>query len=354
MKAVVLCAGKGIRLRPLTHTGAKHLIPVANKPVIEYNIEALQDAGIEEVGIVVSPNVEDEFTARLGDGSRWGVRIHYILQRDPKGLAHAVACVEEFVGDEPFLVYLGDNLLENGVRRFIDDFNASDAHAAIVLYEVNDPSRFGVAEIEDGQIVRLVEKPEQPRSNQAIIGVYLFDRNIFPAIEATEPSARGELEITDAIQRLIEEGHQVIPYSVEGWWIDTGGPEDVLHANQLILEQLTGEIHGQVQDSSLTGRVVVAEGTKIVDSKLRGPIKIGPDVHIERSFIGPFTSIDRGTVIRNSEVEYSIVMEASRIENVVGRIDHSLIGRNVQIGRKTEPPEAYQLILGDNSCIRLI
>ncbi len=341
-------------MRPLTYTGAKHLIPVANKPVIFYSIEAVVQAGITELGIVVSPHREEEFKLTVGDGSRWGVTISYILQRQPKGLAHAVSCAHDFVGREPFLVYLGDNLLENGVTNFVREFERSRAHASIVLYEVEDPRSFGVAHLQDGHIIRVIEKPKDPLSNFAIVGVYLFDEKIFEAIGEIKPSWRDELEITDAIQRLIDKGYRVTPYLVQGWWKDVGKPDDMLHANRLLLERIVTKIEGALDNNSqIKGRVHVAPGAKIINSELRGPLVIGEGVLIEDSFIGPFTALGPRVVVRQSEIEYSIVMEGSKLEGI-GRIDHSLIGRNVEIGKKDRRPEALSFVLADNSQIKLI
>lgn len=354
MKAIILCAGEGTRMRPLTYTGAKHLIPVANKPVIFYSIEAVAQAGIKELGIVVSPHREEEFQLTVGDGSRWGMKVFYILQHQPKGLAHAVACAREFVGREPFLVYLGDNLLENGVADFVREFERGHANASIVLYEVEDPRSFGVAQLQDGQIVRVIEKPKDPPSNLAIVGVYLFDEKIFDAISEIKPSWRDELEITDAIQRLIDKGYRVTPHLVQGWWKDVGKPDDMLQANRLLLERITPQIEGELDSrSQIKGRVQLASGAKIINSELRGPLVIGAGAIIEDSFIGPFTAIGPRVTIRHSEIEYSIVMEGSTLEGI-GRVDHSLIGRNVQISKKDRRPEALSFVLADNSQIKLI
>jgi glucose-1-phosphate thymidylyltransferase len=354
VKAIILCAGEGTRMRPLTYTGAKHLIPVANKPVIFYSIEAVAQAGIRELGIVVSPHREEEFKLALGDGSRWGLKISYILQHQPKGLAHAVSCARDFVGREPFLVYLGDNLLENGVADFVREFERGNANASIVLVEVEDPRSFGVAQLKDGQIIRVIEKPQEPPSNFAIVGVYLFDEKIFEAIREIKPSWRDELEITDAIQRLIDKGYRVTPHLVQGWWKDVGKPDDMLHANRLLLERITTQIEGELDNhSQITGRVQIAPGAQIRNSELRGPLVIGEGAVIEDSFIGPFTAIGPRVTIRHSEIEYSIVMEGSHIDGI-GRIDHSLIGRNVAISKKDRRPEALSFVLADNSQIKLI
>ena len=341
-------------MRPLTYSSAKHLIPLANKPVIEHSIEAIRDAGIKKIGIVVSPHREQEFKATLGDGASCGVKLEYILQHQPKGLAHAVSCAQEFVGQDSFLVYLGDNLLENGVRALVKEFEQSRASASILLAEVEDPRSFGVALLEHGQIKQLIEKPQEPPSHLAIVGVYLFQPNIFKAIEKLKPSWRGELEITDAIQELIDQGHQVLPHLVRGWWKDVGNPEDMLHANRLILEKVETDLRGELRESQIKGRVVVSEGAKIKSSELRGPLIIGPNSVIEDSFIGPFTAIGQNVFIKNSEIEYSIVMDGSMIESIQGRIDHSLIGRNVRLCRRDRLPDAFNFVLADNSQVKLI
>ncbi len=341
-------------MRPLTYTGAKHLIPVANKPVIFYSIDSIVQAGIKELGIVVSPHREEEFKATVGDGSRWGIRISYILQHEPKGLAHAVSCAQEFIKREPFLVYLGDNLLENGVADVVREFERGHAHASIMLFEVEDPRRFGVAQLQDGQIIRVIEKPKEPPSNLAIVGVYLFDEKIFEAIREIKPSWRDELEITDAIQRLIDKGYRVTPHLVKGWWKDVGKPDDMLHANRLLLERITTQVDGELDGrSQLVGRVQIAPGARVINSELRGPLVIGEGASIEDSFVGPFTAIGPRVTVRQSEIEYSIVMEGARIEGI-GRIDHSLIGRHVEIGKRDRRPEALSFVLADNSQIKLI
>ena len=353
MKAVVLCAGEGTRLRPLTHTSAKHLIPVANRPVIEYTLESIREADITEVGVVVSPNVEEEFKTALKDGSKWGIKISYIRQEHPKGLAHAVSCAREFIDGEPFMVYLGDNLLEQGVTKIVENFKNSDAGASLLLTEVEDPTSFGVACVDGDRIVKLVEKPKEPPSNLAVVGVYLFSPRIFEAIEDIEPSWRGELEITDAIQRLIDYGAEVHPHLVEGWWKDVGRPDDMIDANRLILEKLELNVQSEIgSDSQLVGRVWIEEGVQIKNSEIRGPVKISSGAVIEDSFLGPFTSIGKDVCIKESEIEYSIVMEQARIEGA-GRIDHSLIGRNVYIHHRANAPETYHFVIGDNSEVQL-
>ncbi|MCS6903730.1 MAG: glucose-1-phosphate thymidylyltransferase [Candidatus Bipolaricaulota bacterium] len=354
VKAVILCAGEGTRMRPLTYTSAKHLIPIANKPVILYSLETIAAAGIREIGIVVSPHREEEFQLTLGDGARWGLKLSYILQHQPKGLAHAVSCAQEFVGHEDFLVYLGDNLLENGVTALVSEFQRERPDASILLVRVEDPRSFGVAQLQDGQIVRVIEKPKDPPSNLAIVGVYLFNAKIFEAIREIKPSWRDELEITDAIQRLIEKGYRVVPHLVQGWWKDVGKPEDMLHANRLLLERIETRLEGELDERShVKGRVQVAAGARIVNSELRGPLVIGANAVIEDSFIGPFTAIGPRVQIKASEIEYSIVMEGTAISGV-GRVDHSLIGRNVSLGKRERRPEALSFVLADNSHVQLI
>jgi glucose-1-phosphate thymidylyltransferase len=341
-------------MRPLTYTSAKHLIPIANKPVILYSLETIAAAGIREIGIIVSPHREEEFKLTLGDGSGWGLKLSYILQHQPKGLAHAVSCAEEFVGREDFLVYLGDNLLENGVTALVQEFKRERADASIVLVRVEDPRSFGVAQLQEGQIVRVIEKPKDPPSDLAIVGVYLFNEKIFEAIREIKPSWRDELEITDAIQRLIDKRYRVTPHLVQGWWKDVGKPEDMLHANRLLLEQIETRLEGELDArSQVKGRVQVATGAKIINSELRGPLVIGEEAIIENSFIGPFTAIGSRVQIRESEIEYSIVMEGTVISGV-GRVDHSLIGRNVSLGKRERRPEALSFVLADNSQVQLV
>jgi len=356
LKAIVLCAGEGTRLRPLTWATAKHLIPIANSSVIELILEAIREAGIVDVGIIVSPNVEEQFKGHLKDGSSWGLRISYILQQEPKGLAHAVQCAEDFVGEEPFLVYLGDNLLEQGIKELVERFNHNASQAMISLAEVEDPRRFGVAIIEDGEIKGLVEKPQEPPSNLAIVGAYVFDRHIFEAIGEIKPSFRGELEITDAIQRLIDHGYSVSPYMIQGWWKDVGRPEDMLEANRLLLERLEPEIDIEFDEGSeMRGAVAVARGARVISSRLIGPLVIGADSLIENSIIGPHASIGDGVEIRGSEVSRSIVMEGAGIEGL--RLKDSLIGRYSEIKLnacarhlgKGPPNSSYSFIVGDNS-----
>jgi len=354
MKAVVLCAGEGTRLRPLTYTSAKHLIPVANRPVIHHTLDALREAGITDIGIVVSPNVEAQFKSALGDGSPWGVRLSYIRQSDPKGLAHAIHCAREFVGDDPFLVYLGDNLLEQGLKGFVRDYEANPTTAGIMLTEVDDPTRFGVARLNGDRIAELVEKPSDPPSNLAIVGVYQFDPSIFDAIDRIEPSWRGELEITDAIQTLIDDGETVRPHQVQGWWKDAGKPADMVDANRLLLEGFHQPRNASDlgDDVQVAGRVAVASDVEVANSVLRGPLVIGAGSVIRDAFIGPYTSIDENVHLSDSEIECSIVMAEAEIEGI-RRVDHSLIGRNVHLRHRTRPPDAYRFVIGDDGEVDL-
>jgi len=323
--------------------------------VIELILEAIREAGPKDVGIVVSPNVEEQFKGHLKDGSSWGLRISYILQREPKGLAHAVQCAEEFVGEEPFLVYLGDNLLEQGVEELVERFDHDTSNATISLAEVEDPRRFGVAIVEHGEIRGLIEKPQEPPSDLAVVGAYIFDHHIFEAIKKVKPSFRGELEITDAIQRLIDDGYRVSPYMITGWWRDVGSPEDMLEANRLLLERLEPKIEGEIDEGSeVRGAVAIAKGARVVGSRLIGPLVIGEGAVIEDSLIGPYASIGSGVELRGSEVSSSIVMEGARIAGL--RLKDSLIGRGSELkldGGSSSFSYSYSFILGDDSRMRL-
>jgi glucose-1-phosphate thymidylyltransferase len=355
MKGLVLSGGKGTRLRPITYTSAKQLVPVANKPVLFRVIEAIRDAGIDEIGIVIG-DTGDEIRAAVGNGRRWGVRIDYIPQDKPLGLAHAVKISRDFIGDERFVMFLGDNCIQGGISSLIQQFGQSDFNAQIVLKAVNDPRQFGVAELDDeGRIVGLVEKPREPRSNLALVGIYMFDQSIWQAVHAIQPSARGELEITDAIQWLVSHDFRVFPYVHEGWWIDTGKKDDLLEANRLILDELVGQVQGYVdRDSQLIGKVIIEAGAEIINSTIRGPAIIGENTRILNSYVGPFTSIYHHCLLENSEVEHSIVLEQSSIRDLPNRLEDSLIGRNVEIARSPLKPKAYRLMLGDNSSVGVL
>jgi len=355
MKGLVLSGGKGTRLYPLTFTSAKQLIPVANKPILFRVIEAIRDAGITDIGIVVGDTAE-EIKKAVGRGGRWGVKVTYIQQEAPLGLAHAVKISQDFLGDERFVMFLGDNVIQGGISPLIQQFATSDYNAQIVLTRVDHPEQYGVAELdEEGRIVRLIEKPKEPPSDLALVGIYMFDHHIFEAVNAITPSWRGELEITDAIQWLVEHDYRVYPYIHRGWWIDTGRPGDMLEANSLVLEELEPVIEGYVdRDSEVDSRVTVQKGAEIINSVVRGPTIIGEDTRIVNSYVGPFTSIYHHVLIENSEIERSIVLERSVIRDVDRRIQDSLIGRNVCIERSPFRPRAYKFTLGDNSHLGLV
>jgi glucose-1-phosphate thymidylyltransferase len=349
MKGLILSGGRGTRLRPLTYTSAKQLVPVANKPVLFYGIEALAEAGIREIGIVVG-DTQAEIRAAVGNGSAWGVRVTYIEQDAPRGLAHAVLISEPFIGTDPFVMYLGDNLLNKGITGLVDEFVRERPAAQILLAHVPDPQMFGVAELKDNRVVRLEEKPKQPTSDLALVGVYMFSSEVFESVKRIKPSFRNELEITDAIQDLIDRGLEVRPHVVDGWWKDTGKLEDMLEANRLILDTITRRIEGSVDAlSRLEGKVVVEAGAVVEQSVIRGPVIIGARARIVHAYVGPFTSIMRDAEITDSEIEHSIVLEGSTISNLANRVEDSLIGKNVRIYREPMKPSAYRFMLGDNS-----
>jgi len=355
VKALILAGGAGTRLRPITYTSAKQLVPVANKPILFYGLEAVAEAGIREVGIVVG-DTRDEVMAAVGDGGRWGLTVTYLHQDQPLGLAHCVVIARHFLGDDEFVMYLGDNMLKQRLSEFVDAFAADGAGAAaqILLAHVPNPEQFGVAEMEpDGRIVRLVEKPANPPSDLALVGVYLFDRRIHQAVRAIQPSARGELEITDAIQWLIGAGHRVRSQILEGWWIDTGKLTPLLEANRLILETLDQQIDGKVdEESRIEGRVVLEVGAQVVRSTIRGPAIVGEGTRIVDSYVGPFTAIYHDCEIVGSEIDHSVVLERSRILGVP-RIMDSLVGKDVEITRTDQRPAATRLMLGDHSQVEL-
>jgi glucose-1-phosphate thymidylyltransferase len=352
MKGLILSGGRGTRLRPITFTSAKQLVPVANKPILFYGIEALAASGIREIGIVVG-DTHREIRDAVGDGSRFGVKVTYIQQEAPLGLAHAVLVSEEFLGGDPFCMYLGDNLIRERLEPLVTRFRDEKPNSQILLAAVPNPSQFGVAELRGGQVVRLVEKPKDPPSNLALVGVYMFDASIGKAVRAIRPSARGELEITDAIQWLIDQGYVVRPHVIEGWWKDTGRLEDMLEANRIILDTLAPSNEGTVEDSEILGRVVVEAGARLVRSTVRGPAIIGRGAVIENAYVGPFTSIGPGVTLRSSEVEHSILLEGSSVTDVGGRIESSLIGRGVSIYRTAAKPRAFNFMLGDRSEVGL-
>jgi len=349
LKGLILSGGKGTRLRPLTHTSAKQLVPVANKPVLFYGIEAMAKAGISELGIVVG-ETHEEIRGAVGDGSRFGCKVTYIMQPDPLGLAHAVKISQAFLKDDPFVMYLGDNLLAHGITSLVSEFRMLAPTAQILLAKVPNPNQFGVAELVEGRVVRLEEKPKVPRSDLALVGVYMFTAPIFEAVNAIKPSGRGELEITDAIQYLIDKGFTVSPHVVTGWWKDTGKIEDMLEANRLILDTLERRIEGEVRGASqIDGKVVIEKGAVVEDSVIRGPVIIGSGAQIVRAYVGPFTSIDAGVTVRDSEIEHSIVLGGSVVEGLETRLEDSLIGRNCRIHRSLIMPRALRFMIGDNS-----
>jgi len=355
MKSLVLSGGRGTRLRPITHTGAKQLVPVANKPILFYVLENIAKAGIRDVGMIISPETGDEVRRAVGDGSTWGLKVEYILQETPAGLAHAVKIARDFLGDDDFVLYLGDNLIGGGVTSLVERFRASKAHAAILLKPVGNPSNFGIAEVgPTGAIVRLVEKPAAPPSDLALVGVYVFSPDIHRAIEAIQPSARGELEITDAIQKLIEWGKRVDSQILEHWWLDTGKKDDLLSANFIVLDEwITRAIRGEVDKASrVTGRVAIEAGARVVGSTIRGPVVVGAGALVENSFIGPFTSIGEGVRVINSVVEHSVILANSEVRDI-DRLEDSLVGRGVVIFKGNRRPAGYRLLLGDDSVVEI-
>jgi glucose-1-phosphate thymidylyltransferase len=360
LKGLILAGGKGTRLRPITHTSAKQLVPVANKPVLFYGIEAIAAAGIEEVGIIIAPETGNEIREAAGDGSRFGVRITYIPQEEPLGLAHAVLTAERFLGEDPFVMYLGDNLLQGGIIELVEAFREHRPEALILLTPVPDPENYGVAELaeaapgETPQVLRLVEKPSQPASDLALVGVYMFTAVIHEAAKAIEPSARGELEITDAIQHLVDSGRRVEPHIVRGWWKDTGRLEDMLEANRLILDNLTPTVAGELVDSEVEGRVAIDEGALVERSTIRGPAVIGAGARLRDCYIGPYTAVGERCVVEDSEIEHSILLAGSSVCNLDGRMESSLLGRNVTVRRGERQPRAYRFMVGDNSDISIL
>lgn len=354
-KALIASGGRGTRLRPITHTQNKHLIPIANKPILHYAIEAAVEAGITEIGIVTNAE-SDEVPKAIGDGSKWGIKITYIPQDAPSGLAHVVKISEPFIGKDNFIFYLGDNMVVGGVKKYLDEFQASGANCFLTLARVKDPERFGVPEIKGGMIVRVEEKPKKPKSNFAVAGIYIYDNNIFKAVNSIKPSARGELEISDAHQYLIDHGHKIGFSEITGWWKDTGKPLDLLEANRLILENIDPRVDGDVEvnsHSDVAGRVVLQKGCRIVGSKVRGPAIIGEGAVIENSYIGPFTSIGAGTHVMNSEVEYSIVLKDCKILDAGMRIEGSLLGNDVEIVRADGKPRVQRFMIGDQSRVEV-
>ncbi len=354
MKGLILSGGKGTRLYPLTYTRAKQLIPVANKPVLVRVIEAIREAGVREIGVVVG-HTAPEIQEALGDGAEWDVELTYIPQTSPDGLAHAVKISRDFLGGSPFVMFLGDNVIQGGISQLIRDFADKDWNSQIVLKEVRNPSAYGVAQLRaDGSIQRLIEKPSQPPSNLALVGIYMFDRHVHEAVDAIQPSSRGEYEITDAIQWLIDQGRTVYPHIHRGWWIDTGKPTDMLEANSLVLEEIAPCIAASASvdaGSTLDSRVSLQAGARIVNSVLRGPTVIGRDTVIENSYIGPFTSIYHNCRVRNCEIERSIILENSRVLDIERSLRDSLVGRRATVRGSDAKPRGIKMNLGDHSTL---
>ena len=355
MKALILAGGRGTRLKPITNTIAKQLLPVANKPILFYVLDQVIESGITDIGIIVSPETGNRIEEAIAEGPDWSARITYILQPEPLGLAHAVKTAQGFLASSPFLMFLGDNLIQGGVKTFVDEFNTHRPDALVLLKEVADPRLFGVAELDDsGKVIRLVEKPEEPKSNLALVGAYLFTPEIHKAIAEIKPSWRGELEITDAIQRLFDTGKTVQSHILKGWWLDTGKKDDLLEANRVVLDDLLQpSIKGEVDSmSQVVGRVEIREGTKVENSTIRGPVSIASGCHIRNSFIGPFTSIGAGTVIEDSCVEHSVILEDTHIYRIE-RLEDSLIGKGVELKKADERFKVVKLFVGDDAKIEL-
>ncbi len=348
MRGLILSGGKGTRLRPITHTSAKQLVPVANRPVLFYGIEAMATAGITDIGIIIAPETGDEIRDAAGDGSQFGVAITYIEQSEPAGLAHAVLTAEPFLGTEPFVMYLGDNLLQGGISDLVQAFVTNEPDALILLTPVPDPENYGVAELDGERVVALVEKPPEPKTDLALVGVYMFTAAIHDAARAIEPSARGELEITDAIQYLVDSGRRVEPHIVVGWWKDTGRLEDMLEANRLVLDTIEERVEGELIDARVEGRVIVEAGARLERCNVRGPAIIGAGAQLTDCYIGPYTAVGEDCVVSKSEIEHSILLAGASVSDLDGRMESSLLGRNVKVTRDGGQPRAYRLMVGDN------
>lgn len=357
MKAIILSGGKGTRLRPLTYTGAKQLVPVANKPILWYGIEAIAATGITDIGIIISPETGEEVQAKTGNGDRFGANITYILQDRPAGLAHAVKIAQPFLGDSPFIMYLGDNLIQNELGVFVDSFKEQNVDALILLRSVVNPSAFGVAKVDErGQVLQLVEKPLVPPSNLALVGIYFFSSVIHSAISCIQPSARGELEITDAIQCLIDQRSKVEARQIEGWWLDTGKKDDLLEANRIILDTclktaILGEVDAQ---SQVTGRVQIGPRSRIINSTVRGPVTIGSDCYLENCFIGPYSSIADHVTIIDTDFEHSVILQGAKVAGIHQRIVDSIVGQRAHLRFAPQRPKALRFLVGDDCQIELV
>ncbi len=355
MKALILAGGSGTRLKPITHTIPKQLLPVANKPILFYVLDQIREAGIRDVGIIISPETGSYIKEAVGDGSKWDSKITYVPQSDPLGLAHAVKTAGDFLGGSPFLMFLGDNLVEGGVKSFVQEFDAHSPDALVLLKEVAYPRLFGVAELNGkGEVVKLVEKPEEPRTNLALVGVYLFTPEIHSAIGQIKPSWRGELEITDAIQKLLEAGKEIRSRILTGWWLDTGKKDDLLEANRVVLDSLLRrDVQGEIDfESKVVGRVEVKAGAKVENSTVRGPVSIAEGCLIRNSFIGPFTSIGASAIVEDSSIGHSVILENSRIHGIE-RLEDSLIGTGVELKKADERFKAVKLFVGCDSSLEL-
>lgn len=355
MKGILLAGGHGTRLRPLTYIGNKHMLPVANKPILSYGLEYLKEAGISEIATILGP-MKEGVEKFLGDGSKFGVSITYINQPDPNGIAHAVSLAEDFVDKDSFVVYLGDNILKGGIKEYVNKFqNEKEIDEILLLYRVRDISiakRFGIAEIKKNKVIKVIEKPEEPTSDLTMSGVYFFRPIIFDAIKELEHSDRGELEITEAIQKIIDWGYKVVPEVIDGWWKDTGLPEDILDANRLVLDDIKADLKGVMENSVIRGRVIIGENSVIKNSMMKGPSIVGANCTISNAYVGPYTSIGNNCVVESTEVEDSIIMEHTEIINA-GRIVDSLIGDNAVIKTGDVLPKGKRLIIGDSSQVIL-
>jgi glucose-1-phosphate thymidylyltransferase len=353
MKALVLSGGSGSRLRPITHTSAKQLVPVANKPVLFYGLEAIRDVGITDVGIVVG-DTGPAIREAVGEGSAFGLNVTYLRQQTPLGLAHAVMIAREFLGDDDFVMYLGDNFIVGGITALVEEFRGGRPDAQIMLTQVPDPRQFGVAELDNtGEVARLEEKPAEPKSDLALVGVYIFTAAVHEAVQELTPSWRGELEITEAIQWLINHGRKVRSTIITGYWKDTGNVTDMLEVNRMVLESLESRCDGTVDGATeVIGRVVIGDGAQVSGSRIVGPVIIGAGTRVSGAYLGPFTSVASDCVIADSEIEYSIVLRGASIRGV-RRIEASLIGHHVEVTPAPRVPRAHRLILGDHSKVQI-